>query len=361
MGSNSSFAFITVFLSLSLSTAFQSPIVRQRAVQKEPKIHQRPVAVTPPEGPFLFEKEEDYRITKEESQPLIRVGEGSNEKIVNAFGLWCAAVSLFTGPIWSAAMFLIDATLNKMDNVDPHRSIYDATGKVWAKTWLTLTNSYPTISGNLQYIQNNNAQPCLYVANHASWLDIPVLCTVLDPVFKFIAKGELRKVPCIGQQLQGGQHILIDRSDRRSQLKTFKDALYYVQKARVPIMAFPEGQRSADGRLSEFKRGLFAIALKAGVPVVPITVSHTAAVMPSFAYFPVQPGRGKVHVHVGTPIRVVEGMTEGDLEAAVRAEFMEHLPASQLPVSSAAASEGSTSAPVAAKESSVSKRELQPL
>ena len=45
--------------------------------------------------------------------------------------------------------------------------------------------------------------PCLYVANHASWLDIPVLCTVLDPVFKFIAKGELGQVPCIGQQLNG--------------------------------------------------------------------------------------------------------------------------------------------------------------
>lgn len=297
---------------------------------------QRPVAATPPEGPFLFEQEQDFRMELEETQPLIRVGDGPKEKVVNAFGLWCAAASMLTGPIWSATMMLIDMTLNKMESVDPHRSIYDASGKVWSKAWLTLINSYPTITGNLEQIQERNGKPCLFVANHASWLDIPVLCTVLDPVFKFIAKGELRTVPCIGQQLEGGQHILIDREDRRSQLKTFKETMNYLQKEKVPIMAFPEGQRSADGRLSEFKRGLFSIAVKAGVPVVPITLSHTAAVMPSFSYFPVQSGAGKIHVHVGNPIDS-QKLTESELEAAVRAEFMEHLPASQLPLPKAPA------------------------
>lgn len=126
------------------------------------------------------------------------MGEGDNQKIINAFGIWCAMVSLATGPIWMAAMMLVDR-LQQGQEWDPHRSIYDTTGKVWAKVWLTLTDSFPTISGEPLV----TGRPCLYVANHASWLDIPVLCTVLDPVFKFIAKGELSKVPCIGQQLQG--------------------------------------------------------------------------------------------------------------------------------------------------------------
>ena len=101
-----------------------------------------------------------------------------------------------------AAMMLVDTVIHqqKDDNEwDPHRSIYDSTGKIWAKVWLTLIDSFPTISGEPLM----TGRPCLYVANHASWLDIPVLCTVLDPVFKFIAKGELSKVPCIGQQLRG--------------------------------------------------------------------------------------------------------------------------------------------------------------
>ena len=96
-------------------------------------------------------------------------------------------------------------------------------------------------------------------------------------------------------------------------------------------MAFPEGMRSKDGRLKEFKRGIFSLATKAKVPIVPITLSHTHAVMPGFAYFPVQSGRGKIHVHVGQAIDP-EGRTEAELEELVRQEFMAHLPASQLPL-----------------------------
>jgi len=118
---------------------------------------------------------------------------------VNAFGLWCAAVSLFTGPLWMAAMTAVGMITEWNEEWDPNRAIFDTTGKIWAKVWLTMTNSFPTISGEPLV----SDRPCLYVANHASWLDIPVLCTVLDPVFKFIAKGELQKVPCIGQQLHG--------------------------------------------------------------------------------------------------------------------------------------------------------------
>lgn len=157
------------------------------------------VAMTPPEA--LIAADDDFILNKEETKPILRIGSGESEKIINSFGLWCAAVSLLTGPIWMAAMMLVNNTINKSDR-DPHRSVYDFTGKIWARCWLSMTNSVPTVSGDLQQLRQGNG-PCLYVANHASWLDIPVLCTVLDPVFKFIAKGELRKVPCIGQQLDG--------------------------------------------------------------------------------------------------------------------------------------------------------------
>lgn len=174
--------------------------------------HQQPalsvsVAFSPPEESSLLDS---FVLSKEETKPLIRIGEGEKEKIINAFGLWCAAVSLLTGPIWMAAMTVVNMMNQQNEEWDPHRAIYDTTGKIWAKTWLTMTNSYPTISGDLGRLKQGDAAttgPCLYVANHASWLDIPVLCTVLDPVFKFIAKGELRKVPCIGQQLDGVSSI----------------------------------------------------------------------------------------------------------------------------------------------------------
>lgn len=293
------------------------------------------VATTPSEDflPSSSGDEEDFSLSKEESNPVIRIGSGKKEKIVNAYGLWCAIVSIITGPIWVAAMWIVDATVS--ESIDPHRSIFDGTGKIWAKAWLTMAGCYPSITGDLQNIEHKDTA-CLYVANHASWLDIPVLCTVLSPVFKFIAKGELTKVPCVGQQLRGGQHILIDRNDRRSQLKTFKDGISYL-KAGVPLMAFPEGKRSPDGKLMEFKRGLFSLATKANVPIVPITISNTAAVMPSYSYFPVQNSNGRIQVHIGEAIHP-EGKTEAELEALVRAEFLDNLPSCQHPATPAAES-----------------------
>ena len=148
-----------------------------------------------------------FALADDEIRPLIKLGKAN--KVINAFGLWCMFVSLLTGPIWSAAMFLLHK-LNQMNpDLDPVKALYDKSGKIWAKTWLTLTNSFPTASGDLSRLQEGQGA-CLYVANHASWLDIPVLCTVLDPVFKFIAKGELRTVPCIGQQLVGVGDALIE-------------------------------------------------------------------------------------------------------------------------------------------------------
>jgi 1-acyl-sn-glycerol-3-phosphate acyltransferase len=96
-------------------------------------------------------------------------------------------------------------------------------------------------------------------------------------------------------------------------------------------MAFPEGMRSSDGRLIEFKKGLFSLALKANVPIVPITLSNTYAIMPMYSYFPVQSGAGKVHVHIGEPI-YPSGKTEKELEQLVRNEFITHLPPCQLPL-----------------------------
>lgn len=149
-----------------------------------------------------FSPSDDFFLTPEEVDPLIRVGKGDKEKVINVFGLRCALASLITGPVWAATMSILQAIYKVADDFDPDRSIYDSTGKIWAKSWLTMTDSYPTITGDVDRLKEGHG-PCLYVANHASWLDIPVLCTVLDPVFKFIAKGELRSVPCIGQQLDG--------------------------------------------------------------------------------------------------------------------------------------------------------------
>jgi len=96
-------------------------------------------------------------------------------------------------------------------------------------------------------------------------------------------------------------------------------------------MAFPEGMRSRDGRLMEFKGGLFSMAVKTEVKIVPITISHAHAIMPSTSFFPIQPGSGKLHLHVHPAIDTV-GKTDAELVEEVRSAFLSRLPFDQHPV-----------------------------
>lgn len=145
-------------------------------------------------------------LTKEEVGSVLIRNEGTaKEKRLNVYGISLIFISLLTCPIWALAMTITNKVNEAFPDLDPNRSFYDSTGKIWSKVWLSLAGSSPTVSGDVEEmsLRETNGQACLYVANHASWLDIPVLCTVLDPVFKFIAKGELGTLPCIGQQLRG--------------------------------------------------------------------------------------------------------------------------------------------------------------
>ena len=147
---------------------------------------------------------EDFWISPEAVNAIVKIGSEPKQKIINPFGFWCLAVNLVICPIWYLAMQLTQAVYKINDEWDPNREFYDGLGKLWAKAFLTLTDSYPTFSGDLELLRKGpHNKPCLFVANHASWLDIPVLCTCTDQVFKFIAKGELGKLPCIGDQLTG--------------------------------------------------------------------------------------------------------------------------------------------------------------
>jgi len=135
---------------------------------------------------------------------------------------------------------------------------------------------------------------------------------------------------CISYLLKGN-HILIDRDDRRSQLRTLREGIAWLQKG-VPLMAFPEGMRSRDGRLLEFKNGIFAMAIKAGVPIVPISLSHTHAVMPANSLFPVQPGKGKLHVHVHDAIETTNNTDVSVLKELVKQSLLSGMPQCQHPL-----------------------------
>mmetsp|Transcript_7620 Transcript_7620/g.8697 ORF Transcript_7620/g.8697 Transcript_7620/m.8697 type:complete len:119 (+) Transcript_7620:619-975(+) len=96
-------------------------------------------------------------------------------------------------------------------------------------------------------------------------------------------------------------------------------------------MAFPEGARSKDGKLMDFKGGIFSMATKAKVPIVPISLSHTHAVMPANSLFPVQSGDGKLHVHIHKPIDT-NGKTDEELINLVKQALLSQMPREQYPL-----------------------------
>ena len=125
----------------------------------------------------------------------------------------------------------------------------------------------------------------MFVANHNSWMDIPFMGIVVGwRNYKLISKAELGKVPILGRSIKVGGHVMVDRSSRKSQLKTFKDGMKCLNDG-VHLCAFPEGTRSKTGRLLPFKNGAFKMAIKTGSPIIPFSIVASGRLYSSQSFF----------------------------------------------------------------------------
>lgn len=123
----------------------------------------------------------------------------------------------------------------------------------------------------------------IYMSNHQSNYDIPVLFGALPVQFRWLAKAELFKIPIFGQGMRGAGYISIDRSDTRSAIRSLKKAAESIRNG-ASVMIFPEGTRSSDATLKPFKAGGFVLALESGVPIIPMAVQGTFGIMPKDSY-----------------------------------------------------------------------------
>lgn len=142
-------------------------------------------------------------------------------------------------------------------------------------------------------------QPYIFMVNHQSNIDIPVLAQGL-PAFqlRWIAKRELLWVPFFGWAMWAAKHIAVDRSDRSDVLAVLAKARRQIDQG-VSIVVFPEGTRSGDGRLLPFKRGGFLLAVKTKMPIVPVTINGTGRILPKGDW---RIRRGEIEITVGKPI-----------------------------------------------------------
>jgi len=113
----------------------------------------------------------------------------------------------------------------------------------------------------------------IYVANHASLFDIPAVLAGVPDQIRIVYKKELEKIPIFGWGLKYGKtYISVDRSSGTNAMRTLDEAATKI-KHGASVILFAEGTRSPDGKLQQFKRGAFNLAVKAGVPVVPLTIN----------------------------------------------------------------------------------------
>lgn len=153
-------------------------------------------------------------------------------------------------------------------------------GILWGRSCLRLAGLRIKVRG-AEHIPRGRA--ALYVANHQSNFDIPILYAGLPLQFRWLAKQELFDIPLFGLALQRCGYIPIDRSDRRKALHSMHAAAQQISNG-ASVIVFPEGTRSPDGRLQEFKKGGALVAVKAQVPIVPVAIKGSFAVMSKDSY-----------------------------------------------------------------------------
>ena len=146
----------------------------------------------------------------------------------------------------------------------------------------------------------DKTQSYVIISNHQSQYDIFVLYGWLGIDFKWVMKQELRKVPALGIACEKIGHIFIDRSNTTAALKSLSEAKSKIVNG-TSVIFFPEGTRSRDGRLGKFKKGAFRMALDLGIPILPVTISGTRAILPtqSINLFP-----GRAHMTIHPPMDI---------------------------------------------------------
>jgi len=257
---------------------------------------------------------------------------------LNPYAIYYGLTSLFLGLPWFAALKASQFTYwITRGRFDKNRRIPVFLSHVWGVALMRLTRSYPEIE-NLEILEKfyEQGKPAMFVANHCSWMDIPFLGAAVGwRNYKLVSKKELEIVPVLGTSIKVGGHIMLDRTDRRSQIRALKQGINYLKKDGIHLCTFPEGTRSRTGRLGPFKNGAFKMAHKAGASVIPLSIVNSHKVMPIGWMFAMKPSYGTAKVIVHEPVESA-GRTEAELAEAVRTSLLSGLPDDQRPAEKAA-------------------------
>jgi 1-acyl-sn-glycerol-3-phosphate acyltransferase len=199
-------------------------------------------------------------------------------------------------------------------------SLFESTGvlqmrcaRLWARFLLWVSGVHVKVEG-LEHIAANASY--VFISNHLSYMDTPVILAHVPVQFRFLAKRGLFQIPFLGQHLRTAGHIPVPRGDPRAAVKTLQLAADTIQQKKISLLVFPEGGRSHNGHMRAFKEGGAYIGIRAQVPLVPVVLIGTTQVLPY--------GGGVVRSGTVT-IRILEPISTANLNLKDRGPVTEHL------------------------------------
>ena len=192
-------------------------------------------------------------------------------------------------------------------------TLFDASGRSYAfhaRLWARVGLAMNLTAVELRGAEHLPDGPFILMSNHQSNFDILSLLAAMPRRIYWIAKKELFDIPIFGPSMRRGGYIPLDRSDGRKALKSMENAAAIIRQGSSVVM-FPEGTRSRDGHLLPFKRGGFMLAVRAGVPVIPVTINGSGRVNPGGV---IKLYSGNITITLHPQINVPDGMKKSMAE-----------------------------------------------
>jgi 1-acyl-sn-glycerol-3-phosphate acyltransferase len=222
-------------------------------------------------------------------------------------GFWIVATPL-------AALFVIPYAL-LTGNSDPLYRV-----AMWiVRTGIWLSGVRVTVTGRERLVRK---QTYIFMANHVSNLDPPLLVPLLPKRTSVLVKKELFRIPVLGIAMRVARLVPVDRHNRDAAIQSVRDATEVIRSG-LDMTIFPEGTRSPDGRLLPFKKGPFYLAMESGCPVAPVTILGTQQILPKGSFF-LRRGRAEVMFH--EPLWPKDFADRESLIEATRAAIESSLP-----------------------------------
>lgn len=239
--------------------------------------------------------------------------------IIISLGIWIAIFVITFFAYLSISLFSL-----LFGRFDPDAKFSHAQGFWWSRSIVSVNPFWKFNISGIENIKKDTAY--ILACNHQSMADIILICRI-EKQFKWVAKESLFKIPVFGGCLRGAKYVNLKREDRTSIKEANKQIIYWLRRG-ISVCIFPEGTRSHDGRLQEFKNGAFKIAIKEKIPIIPIAIKGTFDALPKGSW--VFSKHVSIEVKILAPIdtsnytvgdfAVLRDLVRGEIQSALREE-----------------------------------------